>query len=164
MSQNGNLPQIGGENKKYLNPPPRSCWTSSTTPLRATNIAGWEIHHEWRCIEPIKKGGFSIAMSVYERVNQLNWPYRVLFIQEWAGVLNGGTVSCTVSYLSVCYKYKVQNQWKKHVEATIASNPQRLQEKNAKNSSFLLGGIFSASKFANLASTGVRKNTENHAA
>ena len=53
----------------------------------------------------------------------------------------------------------------KHVEATIASNPQRLQEKNTKNSSFLLGGIFSASKFvANLASTGVRKNTENHAA
>ncbi len=37
ISQNGNLPQIGGENKKYLKPPPKSvCWFAfiSTSKLR----------------------------------------------------------------------------------------------------------------------------------
>ena len=33
----------------------------------ATNIAGWEIHHEWRCIS-YKQWWFSIAMLVYQRV------------------------------------------------------------------------------------------------
>ena len=35
----------------------------------ATNIAGWEIHHEWRCIFN-KQWWFSIAMLVYQRVEK----------------------------------------------------------------------------------------------
>ena len=85
---------------------------------------------------PLKKGGFCIAMLVYERVNQLNWPYRVLFIQDWTGVLNGGTVSCTVSYLSVCYKYKVQNQWKNMWRQQSPAIPKGCKRKTLKTHHF----------------------------
>ena len=35
--------------------------------LWSTDIAGWEIHQEWRCIS-YSCNGFSIAMLVYRRV------------------------------------------------------------------------------------------------
>ena len=76
-------------------------------------------------------------MLVYQRVNQLNWPYRVLFIQEWAiSVLKGGTVSCTVSYLSVCYKYKVQNQWKNMWRQQSPAIPKGCKRKTLKTHHF----------------------------
>ena len=38
--------------------------------LRSSNMAGWKIHHEWRCVS-YSRWRFSIAMFVYRRVYDL---------------------------------------------------------------------------------------------
>ena len=77
---------------------PPSRWTNhhhlGNLPPQKTNMTGWKLHHEWRCISPLRKSGFSNVMLVFRGLkphyfhrdvseNSGFSPKKIQYLWEW---------------------------------------------------------------------------------